>query len=266
MASWLNPRHKPVLGGFSAGANAALAAVNAAPDLFSGLFLYEGTFYSEDDRVIEHNVQNCQLLEEALLSGVVYDAGAAVFGAAIGLADADPEGLSPLVGFPPGTTNQEALLFIFSAPPAPGALAPTPDFVRLIGNFETQEFVYSDQDRLALAGPLFDNYASVPALRDLACGLAGVDQSHYANLSQFPGDVLMFVGGTGFGQSMLDTASLLSGANSISVNLRPELGEADAYFHHDWEHAFQRPLERWLRQQQHGGTRAVKHSYYSRAP
>ena len=250
LAGWTSPGRKPVVGGFSAGANTAMAAVNRAPGLFSGLFLYEGTFYSEDSTIVQHNQASCQMLEVALSEGSAYDPGAAVFGAVIGLAQEDPQGLTPIFGFPPGTTNQQALLLVFGAPPPPGAIAPTPDFVRMIADFEEEQFVYSDQRRLTQAGPLFDNYASVAAVRDLACGLAGMDDTHYADLEDFEGDVLMFVGGTGFTQSMFDTLALMPEAASVTIEHHAELGEADAYFHDDWKQVFYQPLKRWLQQHQ----------------
>ena len=242
----LSSGKKPVLGGFSAGANNAIATINRAPHRFSGVFIYEGSFYSEDPVVIEHNEGACAQLEDILAAGIGYDPTTGLIRLVVTLAEADPNGLSPIPLFPPGTTNQQALLFVFSAPPPPGALSPTPNFVRNIGDFSTFQFVHANQDRLELVGPMFDNYASVPALRDLACGLAGVDDQYYDNLDAFRGDVLMFLGGTGFGQSMHDTASLMTNARSLTVDEHPEFGEADAYFHHDWEHEFYEPLVDWL--------------------
>jgi hypothetical protein len=93
---------------------------------------------------------------------------------------------------------------------------------------------------------LFDNYASLAALRDLACGLSDRDSSHDDNLAAFRGDVLVFVEGTGFGPAMFDTAARFSSAASVTVDSHPELGEADPYFHRDWEQVFYRPLRRWL--------------------
>jgi hypothetical protein len=246
LARLFNPA-KPVIGGFSAGSSSALAAVNRAPHRFSGVFMYEGTFYTEDPAIIAHNTGACATLETAIDNGSFYDPSLAILGAVVNLAGSDPGGLSPLGVFPPGTTNQQAMLYVFSAPPPPGALSPTANFVRMIADFGTGEFVYSNQDRLTAIGPLFDNYGQLPALRDLACGLSGQDTSHVDNLDAFHGDVLMYVGGTGFGQAMLDTAGLFTHADSLSINERPELGEADFYFHQDWEKAFYKPLEKWLK-------------------
>jgi pimeloyl-ACP methyl ester carboxylesterase len=240
-----NPGGKPAIGGFSAGANAALATLNRAPREFSGLFLYEGTFYTEDPLLRQHNDAICTDLESKLAAGIVFDPSAAVPGLVLQLVAGDPNAVSPLPFFPPGTTNQQAALFVFGAPPPPGAFAPTPGFVRCIADFPTQSFVYTNQDRLELVGPLFDSYASVAAMRDLACGLAGRDDSHFDHVGAFRGKALIFVEGTGFGQAMFDTASLLARAN-VTIDHNPELGEADPYFHQEWEQVFLKPLQRWL--------------------
>lgn len=241
-----HPRGKPVIGGFSAGANAALATVNRAPREFAGVFLYEGTFYNQDPAIAAHNDTICTNLEGALASGAFFDPSTAVLGGVLQLAKANPSGLSPFP-FPPGTTNRQSMFFVFSAPPPPGALAPTAGFIRNIANFSTQQFVYTNEARLQLVGPLFDNYGSLPALRDLACGLAGRDDSHYDDVDKFQGDVLIFVEGTGFGPAMFDTAELFERADDITIDHNPELGEADPYFGFAWKQTFLKPLEKWLK-------------------
>ncbi len=246
MARALHPRMKPAVGGFSAGANAALALVNRAPHAVSGAFLYEGTFYTTDSAIVDHNLPICGQLEATLDAGTVYDPGAQAYGAVLGLAAADPDGVSPLPIFPLGTTNQQAMLYVFSAPPPAGALSPTPGFVRCIADFATQEFAYTNPERLFQVGPKFDNYAPLAAMRDLACGLAGLDDRHFDNVDAFRGDVLVFVEGTGFGQAMFDTAGLFTRAKSITIEHHPEWGEADPYFHVAWQQAFYAPLKNWL--------------------
>jgi pimeloyl-ACP methyl ester carboxylesterase len=242
-----NPEQKPVIGGFSAGSNAALATLNRAPDEFAGVFLYEGTFFTEDPAIRAHNDPLCTSLEAALAGGALFDPTPAVLGQVLMLAQADAASPSPFPFFPPGTSNRQAMLYVFGAPPPAGALAPTPTFVRNIVDFTTETFVYTDEQRLQLVGPLFDSYGSLAALRDLACGLAGRDDSHYWEVGQFQGDVLVFVEGTGFGPAMFDTAALFDDAATITIDYHPELGEADPYFGTRWKHTFLKPLERWLR-------------------
>jgi pimeloyl-ACP methyl ester carboxylesterase len=242
----LHPSQKPVVGGFSAGANTALAVVNRAPHAISGVFLYEGSFFTEDASIIAHNAPICQQLEAALEAGQFYDPGAQIYGPILGLAATDPNGLSPIPIFPPGTTNQLALLYVFSTPPPAGALSPTAGFVRCIADFSTQSFVYTNPARLFQTGQKFDVYASLAATRDLACGLAGSDRRHVDHLSAFHGNLLVFVEGTGFGPAMFDTAALFTHAKSVTIDQHPELGEADPYFHVAWQEVFYAPLKQWL--------------------
>jgi pimeloyl-ACP methyl ester carboxylesterase len=242
-----NPHRKPVVGGFSAGANAALATVNRAPNEFAGVFLYEGTFFTEDAEISLHNDALCTTLEGAIAGGALFDPTTAVLGQVLQLAQAAPSAPSPFPFFPPGTTNQQSMFFVFGAPPPAGALAPTAGFVRNIVDFPAQKFVYTNAQRLQLVGPLFDNYGSLAAVRDLSCGLAGRDDSHYDDVDRFRGNVLVFVEGTGFGQAMFDTAGLFEHAHDVDIDYHPELGEADPYFGFAWKQTFLKPLEKWLK-------------------
>jgi len=237
---------KPAIGGFSAGANMALATVNRAPSEFSGVFLYEGTFFTEDPTIRAHNDAVCTDLDERLSHGEPFDPSAAVVGLVLKLAALAPDELFPLPVFPPGTTNQQAMFYVFGTPPPPGALSPTPNFVRCTTDFAAQSFVYTNEVRLKLTGPLFENYASLPALRDLACGLAGRDDSHYDHLSAFRGKALVYVEGTGFGPAMFDTAGLFHPSVDVTIESHPELGEADPYFSSKWNQLFLAPLRSWL--------------------
>jgi dienelactone hydrolase len=242
-----NPRQKPVVGGFSAGANAALATVNRAPREFAGVFLYEGTFFTEDPVIAAHNDAICSSLSGAIAAGALFDPSSAVLGQVLQLAQANPSAPSPLPFFPPGTSNQQAMFYVFGTPPPVGALSPTPGFIRNKVDFTTQRFVYTNEQRLELVGPLFDNYGSLAALRDLSCGLAGRDDSYYRNVGAFRGDVLVYVEGTGFGQAMFDTVSLFDHAGDVRIEHHPELGEADPYFGFGWKQTFLKPLRDWLK-------------------
>jgi pimeloyl-ACP methyl ester carboxylesterase len=246
MARTVHPTKKPVIGGFSAGSNTALALANRVPQAISGLFLYEGTFYTQDPAIIAHNSTLCQNLDAALDAGQSYDASAQLYGPLLDLAATAPDAPSPFPMFPPGTTNYLAMLYVFSMPAPPEAVAPTPGFVRCIADWSTQTFLYTNPARLFSVGPLFDNYAPIAAARDLACGLAGVDQSHVDHLDQFHGDLLVFVEGAGFGQAMFDTVAALTNAKKVTIEEHPEWGESDPYFHVDWDEAFYAPLKTWL--------------------
>ncbi len=155
------------------GANAALATVNRAPREFAGVFLYEGTFFTEDPAIASHNDAICSTLEGAIAGGALFDPSSAILGQVLQLAKANPSAPSPIPAFPPGTTNQQAMFYVFGTPPPVGALSPTAGFIRNQVDFTAQRFVYTNEQRLELVGPLFDNYGSLAALRDLSCGLAG---------------------------------------------------------------------------------------------
>lgn len=238
---------KPVVGGFSAGANAALATVNRAPSEFAGLFIYEGTFFTQDPAIIAHNDPICTSLQGATAGGALFDPSIAVLGGVLQLTAANPNGASPFPFFPPGTTNRQSMFYVFGTPPPAGALSPTATFVRTIVDFSTQSFVYTNEQRLLQVGPLFDSYGSLAALRDLSCGLAGRDDTYYRNVDHFRGDVLVYVEGTGFGQAMFDTASLFERAAHVTIDSNPELGEADPYFGVRWQQSFLKPFEKWLK-------------------
>ena len=242
-----NPYGKPVVGGFSAGANSALATVNRAPNEFAGVFLYEGTFYTQDPAIRAHNDTICTSLQGAIAGGGLFDPSSAVLGEVLTLAHTNPSGLSPIPAFPPGTTNEQSMFYVFGTPPPVGALSPTATFVRTIVDFSAQKFVYTNEQRLELAGPLFDNYGSLAALRDLSCGLAGRDDTYYRNVGNYRGNLLVFVEGTGFGPAMFDTASLFDHASDVDIEQHPELGEADPYFGFKWKQTFLKPLEDWLK-------------------
>jgi pimeloyl-ACP methyl ester carboxylesterase len=242
-----NPAKKPVVGGFSAGSNAALATVSRAPGEFAGVFLYEGTFFTRDAAIAAHDDSICTTLQGAIAGGALFDTSTPILGEVLRLAAADPSAPSPLPFFPPGTSNEQSMLFVFGSPPPPGALSPTAGFIRSLVDFGAQRFVYTNEARLKLAGPLFDNYASLAALRDLSCGLSGRDDTYYRNDGQFRGDLLVFVEGTGFGQAMFDTASLFTHAHRVSIDSHPELGESDPYFGFGWQQTFLKPLRDWLK-------------------
>ena len=242
-----SPRKKPVVGGFSAGANAALATVNRAPEEFAGLFLYEGTFFTEDPAIAAHNDPICTTLQGAIAGGALFDTSTPVLGEVLRLARDNPSAPSPLPFFPPGTSNEQSMFFVFGSPPPAGALSPTAGFIRSIVDFGAQRFVFTDENRLKLVGPLFDNYASLAALRDLSCGLAGRDDTYFRNASRFRGDLLVFVEGTGFGQAMFDTVSLFDHAAKVSIESHPEFGESDPYFGFRWRETFLEPLRHWLK-------------------
>ena len=119
-----HPRKKPVVGGFSAGSNAALATVNRAPREFSGVFLYEGTFYTDDPDIATHNDGTCAALESAIDAGQVFDPSAAVPGLVLNLAAADPNGVFRCRSFLPGRPTARRCCSSSVLPRHPGRFHP----------------------------------------------------------------------------------------------------------------------------------------------
>ncbi len=243
-----HPAKKPVVGGLSGGSTTAIAAVNRHPSKFSGLFMWEGTVYTEDPAIHTRNAAFCAADEARMAAGNFVDPSVQGFKTLFQLAEANPSGISPIPAFPPGTTNLQALLFAFTVPDATNPLNFTDDFVRLIGNPITTTLAYSNIDRVFGFGNLIVNYAPVPYIRDSHCAMGNV--AGYADrwtdrLSKFRGDVLVYAEGHGFNQMMFDTANQLTRAD-VTIDYHPEFGESDRYFNNDWVTVAVDPLVAWL--------------------
>lgn len=236
---------KPVIGGLSGGSAAALAAVNARPNRFSGLFLWEGTLVSDDPDISARNAAFCQDDENALDAGTFYDGSVQIFKLLFSLAESDPEGITPIPAFPPGTTNLQALLFALSFPDANNPLNFTESFVRFVGDPFAATLAHSDIDRVVGLGALAGNYAPVAFIRDSHCSMGGVETRFTDRLDRFRGDVLIFAEGLGFNTMMLDTGARLTNAD-VTINYQPTFGESDRFFNTDWETVGLDPLLAWL--------------------
>jgi hypothetical protein len=246
LVRFFHPLQKPVIGGYSGGSSAAIASVDRKPQLFAGLFMWEGTIYTADPAVRARNATFCAADNAALAAGNIADPAVQGFKVIFQLATAAPNDPSPIPAFPPGTTNLQALIFAFSVPNPANPLNFTDGFIRLIGNPATSSFTYADLDRVLLLGPLIGNYAPVRFTRDTHCEISGAEHRYSDNLNAFRGDVLVYAEGFGFGQMMIDTAGLMTRAR-VSIEQHPELGESDPYFHTDWVDVAVQPLLRWLR-------------------
>jgi pimeloyl-ACP methyl ester carboxylesterase len=246
LVKFFHPTQKPVVGGFSGGSSAAMATVDRQPSQFAGLFMWEGTLYTPDPAIRARNAAFCAADEAQLAAGVVVDPTVQGFKTIFELAIADPSAPSPLPGFPPGTTNMQALVFAFSAPNPTSPLNFTEGFIRLIGDPFAGTFTYADINRVLLLGPLIGTYAPVRFLRDSHCAMAGLDNRWSDNLQHFRGDVLVYAEGFGFGQMMVDTAHLMTRAR-VTLDYHAEFGESDRYYNTQWVENAVRPLVRWLR-------------------
>lgn len=245
LIGWEVPGSKPVIGGLSGGSSTALAAVNRAPNRFSGLFLWEGTLYTDDPDIRARNAAFCENDREQIEQGVFYDASVQIFQVLFGLAAAAPNDPTPIPVFPPGTTNIQALLFALTVPDPNNPLNFTEDFIRFVGDPIAATLQHSDLDRVLRWGSLVGNYAPVAFIRDSHCAMGGVDSSFTDRLHKFKGKALVFAEGLGFNQMMLDTAGQLSRAD-VTVDYQPTFAESDRYFNTDWESYGLDPLLLWL--------------------
>lgn len=236
---------KPVIGGLSGGSATALAAVNRRPEAFHGLFLWEGTLVSDDPDIVSRNAAFCQVDEAAFNSGTYFDGSVQVFQLLFSLASSDPEGLSPIPLFPPGTTNLQALLFALTVPDPSNPLNFTESFVRFVGDPLSSTLTYSDISRAVGMGDLVGSYAPIAFIRDSHCSIGGIEKRFTDNLHRFRGDVLVFAEGRGFNTMMLDTGARLSSAQ-VTVDYQPDFGESDRFFHVNWQEFGLDPLLDWL--------------------
>jgi pimeloyl-ACP methyl ester carboxylesterase len=245
LVKFFHPFQKPVIGGFSGGSSAAMATIDRKPQLFAGLFMWEGTLYTADPAIRARNAAFCAADEAQLAAGVVVDPTVQGFKTIFELAIAAPSAPSPIPAFPPGTTNLQALIFAFSAPNPASPLNFTEGFIRLIGDPFAGSFAYADLDRLLLLGPMIGTYAPVRFLRDSHCAMGGVDNRWSDHLHTFRGDVLVYAEGFGFGQMMVDTANLMTRAR-VTIDYHAEFGESDRYYSTQWVDNAVQPLLNWL--------------------
>lgn len=240
-----HPLRKPVIGGLSGGSSTALATVDRKPHAFSGLFLWEGTLFTADPALRSRHAAFCAQDEALLDAGMYFDPAVQGFKTLFQLAAAAPNDPSPIPVFPPGTTNLQALLFAFTLPDPSNPLNFTEDFIRLVGDPFAATLTYSSLERVLAWGPLVANYAPIAFLRDTHCSLGGLETRFTDDLHRFRGEVLVFAEGRGFGQMMLDTAALLTRAD-VTLDVHPEFGESDRYFHRDRDTVALEPLLDWL--------------------
>jgi len=236
---------RPVIGGLSGGSSTALAAVNAHPEKFDGLFLWEGTLYTADQAVRDRNATFCAADQATYDQGVYFDGSVAVFQLLFQLATIAPSDPSPIPIFPPGTTNLQAILFALTLPNPSNPLNFTETFIRLVGDPFAATLAYSDIDRVLAWGNLVGNYAPIAFIKDSHCAIGGQDTHFTDRLHKFKGSALVFAEGLGFGQMMVDTAGLLTHAD-VTIDLNPTFGESDRYSHVDWQGEALDPLVAWL--------------------
>jgi hypothetical protein len=239
-----HPGEKPVVGGLSLGSIAAVAVINSSPQDYAGVIMIEGTLYDENPVVRAANAGFCSAFEDQLAHGIFYDGqGTVGFKLLSHLAEVDPDGLTPLPGFPPGFTNHRAWVAAMAAPPLTPT-TPRPGYAFLAGSVEEDRFFFADEPLVHANISMFVDYVATRTVRDVNCGLAG-ERTFTNNLQSFHGSVIMFAGGLGFGSGMFDTAALLSSAK-VTMNYREDYGHVDYVFSTRHLHEVEHPILAWL--------------------
>ncbi|APR81326.1 Hypothetical protein A7982_06673 [Minicystis rosea] len=245
------PWERPVVGGVSLGSIAGAALIDAHPFAYAGAILLEGAIYDEDPDHRAITAGFCDLFEDQLAAGIHYD-GKQLGGMKLlaSLATIDPDGPSPVPGFPAGFTNHQAFVGAMTNPGV-SPLTPWPGYYFLEGNAATDSFV-SANDALARANiATFTDYVALRTLRDVDCGLAG-ERTFTSRLHRFHGPVFVNAGGHGFGPAMLDTIGLMTHAQ-VTLNYVEPFGHMDHFFAEDHQALMEEPILAWLEDEVFGG-------------
>lgn len=233
----LDSHRDPTIGGHFTGAMVAMAAVNAEPDAYAGLVLWEGTLYTEIESTLGKNAGVCDALS-AVPEAYAADPTPATEALVTTLARTDPDGLSP---FPQSAldpyflvageaTNLELLRALFVVDNFALLDRVSDGIVFAIGTVE-DGFSLSDIGhvfRYVQSTPQA-TYVSLGLFADLACGLGGAPV-HTSNLEAFEGDVLAIGSARGLDAELKDTLQAFSGARRRTGDFRGELGVHDLLF------------------------------------
>ena len=244
LRGWIGHDRPVVVGGYSLGAFSTIATIDAHPGDYDGALILEGSLYSADPAVVALNTGFCAGLEAQLAAGQIYDDTTlpGVRGI-VALAANDPNGPTPLPGFPPGTTNHQVMVFLLAVPQA-GPLWPTADFIRCAGSVAQDRFFYSTDARVIAHSVLFNDYTDTLSVRDFSCSIAG-DRRFTSHLGDFHGPVYLMGAGHGFLGMEKDLETLL-GTTDVTTNFVPEFGHADHWFSANHRQILEGDILRWL--------------------
>jgi pimeloyl-ACP methyl ester carboxylesterase len=239
-----HPGQKPIVGGLSLGSIASVAVINAAPNDYAGALLIEGTLYDTNSQVRAINQTFCDQFNGLLAQGVNYDGQQLpAFKLVAQLATVDPNGPTPLPGFPPSFTNHQAMVAILSTPQV-SPTTPRPNYFFAAGDAQQDRFLFVNDALLRANIGQFVDYVALRTIRDVNCGLAG-ERTFTNNLQNFNGAVYIVAGGHGFGSGMLDTAALMTSA-SVTINYVGDYGHIDSYFEGAHRQKLDQPILSWL--------------------
>lgn len=224
----------PTIGGHWTGGMAAAASVDAEPEEYAGVVLWEGTLYNNEPFTLGKNAAVCGALE-AVPDAFGADSTPAAENLASTLAQVDPNGLSPFpqaildgFGLVSGVaTNLEVLHALFVVD-NPALLDRVSDgMVPMVGTIEGGPDIADIGQVFNIANtPPSGTYASLGILRDYACGLGG-DPAHVSNLAAFEGDVFVIGSERGLDDELQDTLDAFTGARFASSDFRGEFGTHD---------------------------------------
>ncbi len=234
---------KPVLGGFSLGAEHTIASINFHPNDYAGAIIWEGALYSEDTEVRTGNELVTMYIDSLMNNGIYFESEMEGLMYLFELAITDPDGLSPLPSLPPGTTNWEAFVLTVTTPrPVPPSNVPNNTY--LIKKPGVIDFQYASFERLAALSQSLLPYESFQQLKDESTSLAG-DRTYTNNLHKFKGPVYVIGAGHSYGKYMKDNIDLF-GSHRITWNYNRQFGHLDRYLSPYHRQILEYPLLSWL--------------------
>jgi hypothetical protein len=241
-----NPGTKVAVGGISLGAILSIAVVNSDPDAYVGVFPWDEMIHCEHPEVRSRTIGYCADIEAQLAAGILYDGvthSLLRWGANSARFSPDGQNMNPI--FPSFFTNKQVLMLMTSTV-SPGPLSgPVPDMVLINGDFAEGRFYYADEERFYENARRFIDYFPIALVRDIACGMAGIDTSHVDNLGSYTGSVFMIGAGRGYGYYMQDQLDLF-GTSDKTLVIEPDFGHIDHFMVLNHRQYVEQPLYHWL--------------------
>lgn len=226
-----HPGVKPAIGGLSMGTMQAIGVINAHPNDYAGLLMWEGTMAISDTAAIANNVTFCAddafFLSVGLTGlGFIYDGQFAAFN-------------GPHVDY---------VTFMSAPNPRLGGFT---DFYSVIGDPLTPpgvgSFTFADETRLAGVITTQDGWAATKMFQDIDCSYAGSETSFTNNLANFDKPVLQLQAEFGFGTEMNAMFNLLgTDPGDVTTEFATGMGHADPFFTADHQTFVEEPILDWL--------------------
>ncbi len=245
----LRPGTEIVVGGFSLGAIATIAVVNADPDDYDGALLWDGFLFTLDPDAIAMNEAYCAGFEAALAAGFFYDGVSMPIFKQVGqAAELNPSGLTPNPLYPPVLTNHQVLVVALSVPtPGLWVSQPVPPYVLARGSFEEDRLLFASEPRALETTRRLYSYLPNAIARDTTCSVAGLDDQHVANLGSFTGPVLAIGAGHGWGALFEDQLALF-GSGNVTLQRKEDFGHMDHFLYQHHRNLVERPILYWLQE------------------